>query len=231
MSHRFELHHGDCLRVLPSISRQSVDLVLTDPPYGIAYHSKRARAFAGEGGGRSVLNDERPFLWFLREAAEVLKSPGALICFCRWDVQEAWRVAIDAAGLDVRGQVVWDRVQHGTGDVVREFAPQHDVMWFATKGPFTFPGRRPKSVIAAIKPHHTASVHPTEKPVALLIELIETLCPAGGTVLDCFAGSCSTGEAAIKCGRAFIGIELDDGYVRLGRQRLGECVPLFGGGG
>ncbi len=221
---RWALHEGDCVRMLADAPDAWADLVLTDPPYGISYASQRAKDFAG---GRSVAHDDAPMIWFLRDAARALASPGALICFCRWDVQEVFRVAIRAAGLDLRGQAVWDRGVHGAGDAACTFAPRHDVMWFATKGPFVFPGRRPKSIIHAMRPHHTAATHPTEKPVGLLTTLVEALTPADGLVLDCFAGSASTGEAALISGRRFVGIELDGRYVEAGRRRLAGAAPLF----
>jgi DNA modification methylase len=225
---RFDVRHGDCLVELPRLVAERgegcIDLVLTDPPYGIGYNAKRARDFVG---GRSVANDERPFVWWMHHAAQILRDPGALICFCRWDVQEIFRLAIIAAGLDVRGQLVWDRIQHSSGDTARTFAPQHDVMWFATKGGFTFPGRRPKSVLSVMRPHHTAAVHPTEKPVPLLVELVSTLTPAAGVVLDPFCGSGSTGEASLKCGRTFIGIELEGAYAEMTRRRCAEAGSLF----
>lgn len=67
---------------------------------------------------------------------------------------------------------------------------------------------------------HGRAVHPTQKPLDVLKPLIEYSCPPGGTVLDPFMGSGSTGVAALQLGRRFIGIELDPEYVALARERL-----------
>nr|WP_247897049.1 DNA methyltransferase [Azospirillum argentinense] len=65
-------------------------------------------------------------------------------------------------------------------------------------------------------------LHPTEKPEALLGELIEATCPAGGLVVDPFFGSCSAGAAAVKRGRRFFGVERDQRFFDAGWKRLAE---------
>jgi DNA modification methylase len=207
---------GDCRDVMRTeIPAGSIDAVITDPPYGISYRSNH-------GGGRfaKIANDERPFVWWLPEAFSVLKDGGALVCFCRWDVQEAFRLAIEWAGFTVKSQLVWDRGWHGMGDLKGNFAPCHDVAWFATKGRFSFPGKRPASVLRHRRLAANELTHPTEKPAPLMRELIEALVPQGGIVLDPFAGSGSTLEAARAAGRDAIGIELAPEYVAATQARI-----------
>lgn len=213
------LIEGDCLDVLRRLPDASVDAVVTDPPYGIEYRGRSARH-------RPIANDDRPFIWWLRDAWRVTKDGGALICFCRWDVQEAFRFAIELAGFTVKSQVVWDRERHGMGDLAASFAPRHDVAWFATKGRFRFPGGRPVSVVRAARAHASALQHPTEKPVPLMQQLVRAVCPVGGLVLDPFAGSGSTGVAALLEGRRFLGVELDVAYSAIARQRLADATPV-----
>lgn len=208
---RWTIAAGDCLRILPTLPDESIDAIVTDPPYGISYKPKRHRAIA---------NDERPFIWWLHEAYRVAKDGSALVCFCRWDVQEAFRFAMELAGFRVRAQLVWDRDAHGMGDTLGAPAPAHDVMWFATKGRFKFPRGRLSSVIRARRLRGAALTHPTEKPHDLMARLVRAVCPEGGVVLDPFTGSGSTGAAALSVGCRFVGIELDDGYVDAARARL-----------
>lgn len=98
---------GDCLDVLRTLEPGSVDAVVTDPPYGVSYQS--ARRTDKRLWKPKIANDRSPFVWWLRDAAVALAPGGCLLCFCRWDVAEAFRVAIGWAGLKVRGQIVWDR--------------------------------------------------------------------------------------------------------------------------
>jgi site-specific DNA-methyltransferase (adenine-specific) len=148
---------------------------------------------------------------------------GALICFTRWDVQEVFRMAIECAGFKVQSQLVWDKRAYGMGDCKAQFAPNHEVIWFATKGAFAFPGPRPASVITEARPHHKHRFHPTEKPVSLLASLIRSTTQERDLVLDPFAGSCSCGVACVRTNRRFVGIELDGRYASRGRQRIAEA--------
>jgi site-specific DNA-methyltransferase (adenine-specific) len=208
----WHIEHGDCLTVLRSLPDACVDAVVTDPPYGISYRSKRLG---------TVANDSRPFVWWLHDAHRVTREGGSLVCFCRWDVQESFRLAIDWAGWRVRSQVVWDKGVHGAGDCAAQFGPQHEVMWFATKGRFRFPGRRPVSVLRAARVPHGRCVHPTEKPVVLMTALVEAVTAPAALVLDPFAGSGSTGAAAVELGRRFLGVEMEGRHVDAGRARIG----------
>jgi site-specific DNA-methyltransferase (adenine-specific) len=221
-----EIIHGNCLDVLRTIPDESVDSVITDPPYGVSFQSCRKE----ESERHAVIkNDNAPFIWFLADAFRVLKNPGCLFCFCRWDVQETFRIAIECAGFKVQSQVVWDRGLHGLGDLKRQFAPRHDVAWFATKGDYQFPNGRPMSVITGMRPTGQTE-HPTQKPLELMREIVTTTTADGGIVLDPFSGSGSTCVAAKQTGRQFVGIEIDDTYHANSTRRIdteGGQVTLF----
>jgi site-specific DNA-methyltransferase (adenine-specific) len=81
----------DTLRALPN---DAADSVVSDPPYGISYQNKMA-----EKRRELIINDRRPFIWWLHDASRILRPGGALVCFCRWDVQEDFRRSIELAGL------------------------------------------------------------------------------------------------------------------------------------
>jgi DNA modification methylase len=208
---RWRIEHADCLDVLRTLPDGVADAFVTDPPYGISYESKKL-------GG--IRNDDRPFIWWLRDAWRITRDGGALVCFCRWDVQEAFKFAIELAGFRIRSQVVWDREVHGMGDTAGAFAPRHDVVWFATKGRFRFPRGRPPSVLRAKTLRGAALTHPTEKPVPLLQQLVRAVTPPGGLVIDPFTGSGSTGHAVLLEGGRFFGTELDEVFVANARARL-----------
>lgn len=208
------IDQADCIDWLRALPAACADACVTDPPYGIRYASKRHGAIA---------NDDRPYIWWLREAFRVVRPGGALICFCRWDVQEAFRFAIEIAGFKVQSQVVWDRVIHGAGNTSSTFAPRHDVIWFATRGRFRFRRGRPESVLADRKPHYRAATHPTEKPIGLMRRLVRATCPEEGLVVDPFVGSGSTAEAALAEGCRFIGCELEADYVE---RAISRCSRI-----
>lgn len=212
--------HGDSLTVLRQMEPESVDAIITDPPYGIDYHTK--------GTGASIKNDKAPFIWFLYDAFRVLKSGasgrGTLICFTRWDVEQTFIDAIQLAGFNVKSEVIWNKVLHGMGDCKAQFAPTHENIVFAVKGKFSFPGHRPNDLVTHQKLASSQMIHPTEKPVSLLADLITAVTKPGDLVFDPFAGSGSTLVAAKKTGRRFIGVELDGEYFEKAQRRVGEVV-------
>ena len=212
--------HGDSLTVLREMASESVDAIVTDPPYGINYHTK--------GTGASIKNDKSPFIWFLYDAFRVLKSgssgQGTIVCFTRWDVQQVFIDAMKLAGFQVKSEVIWDKVLHGMGDCKAQFAPTHENIIFAVKGKFSFPGHRPNDLVRVSKLPSSQMIHPTEKPVGLLADLITAVTKPGDLILDPFAGSGSTLVAAKKTGRRFIGIELDDEYYGKAQRRIEEAV-------
>lgn len=210
--------HGDSLEKLRELAADSVDAVVTDPPYGIDYQSSRRTDRTKLKP--KIANDLRPFVWWLPDAYRALKDGGGLLCFCRWDVAEAFRQAIEWAGFEIKSQVIWDREVHGMGDLHASFGPQHDTIWFAVKGKFKFPDKRPKSVIRSKRLSGDQLVHPNEKPVDLMQQMILAITPPGGIVLDPFAGSGSTLVAAKRLGFEFIGIERESEYCEIARRRV-----------
>ena len=198
---------------------ESVDAIITDPPYGINYVSQT---------GVSIKNDKSPFIWFLYDAFRVLKSGasgrGSLVCFTRWDVQQTFIDAMKLAGFHVKSEVIWDKVIGGQGDVKAQFSPSHENIIFAVKGKFNFPGHRPRDLVTFQKINSSRMVHPTEKPVALLASLITSVTKPGDLIFDPFAGSGSTLVAAKKTGRRFIGTELDERWFSIAQKRVEEAV-------
>lgn len=222
---RADLYHGNAFDVLPQLPTGGVDVVITDPPYGMSYQSGRRTE---SGPMRPVLGDEAPVTDWLPEAARVLRDGGSLLCFHEWRGAEAFREAIVSAGLDLRSQVVWDRGVHGSGNLTAAFAPMHDLAWFATKGAFAFPFARPASVLRHPKVSWQHFFHPTEKPVTLMRDLVCALTRPGELVLDPFAGSGSTGVAAVGEGRRFVGVELDAQYAAIAWKRISGAQLSLG---
>lgn len=218
----YKLMQGDCLDVLPTIATESINAIITDPPYGISYQSAW-RIDASERKPK-IKNDDKPFIWWLYQAYRVLAPDGALLCFCEWRHQETFKMAIECAGFTIKSQVIWDRCWHGLGDLNASFAPQHDVIWFAIKDEFEFKNGRPKTIKRFQRISAEALVHPTEKPTSLLVDLIEDVTGEGQTVLDPFMGSGSTGISAIQLDRDFIGIELDVNYFAIAKKRIEDAA-------
>jgi site-specific DNA-methyltransferase (adenine-specific) len=213
------MYNGDCLRIMPNLPDECANIILTDPPYGIDFQS----AWPTEKSKRKpkIKNDKHPFIWFLHDAFRLCKSDGGcVLCFTRDDVCEIFKTAIQCAGFTIKSVIVWDKQVHGMGNLKSQFAPQHELIIFATKGKYQFPDKRPHDVISIQRISPSNLLHPNEKPIELLEYLVKSTCKVGDTVIDMFMGSGSTGVACINTGRNFIGIELDEHYFNIAKDRI-----------
>ena len=215
------IHNRSCMDIATIIDDNSIDCIITDPPYGIDFQSARKKDKST--WKPKIANDESPYIEWIPLAYEKLKWGGRLICFYRWDVQEEFLSAIEAAGFTVKSQIVWDKVMHGMGDLKGEFAPQHELMIYATKGRYEFKGARPKTIYRAQRVSADALVHPNEKPVNLLQALIRDISIKEDIILDFFSGSGSTSVAASIERRQYVAFELDENYVNIANKRISDA--------
>lgn len=222
------LMHGDCLELMKTIPDGSVDMVLADPPYGMDFQSQRKK---DKSKWKSKIdNDKRPFVWWLHDAFRILKDGGCMVCFCRWDSWGAFADSSEIAGFSVKNQIVWDKMNHGTGDLKGSPGTRHELAIFATKGRFLFHGRRPQTLGCFPRVNPGDMQHPNEKPAALMEWLVTHYTDSCGVVCDPFTGVTPVGVACVKTGRSFIGIELDDEYFKIAESRIQEAcdnIPCF----
>lgn len=219
------IYHGDCLQLIPQI-RGGVSLCIADPPYGIGFKSNQR---ADKKALPKILNDEAPFVDWIKPLFEQMSDGGRLVCFYRWDVQDEFLDAILSAGFTAKSQIVWDKVVHGMGDLNGEFAPAHELAIYATKGRREFTGTRPKTVYRCQRVNPNDLIHPNEKPVNLMAALVRDLTTKDELVLDPFGGSFSTYRACQKEGRRCISFELHDQYFESGKHLSdkGYTAQLF----
>lgn len=224
---------GDCLEVMPTLD--TVDAVVTDPPYGIDCTKTGAGAKAGgkvqpsanndrftRKGGATIAGDKKPDGRWLAAAAAILRTPGVLYSFSRWDVDREWHSLIEAAGLTPKNRIVWAKANFGSGDLTGAFGCSHETLWRASKGRARLRVARTGDVWTDLWTEcvRHGKTHPFEKPVDLLAKAINADSDLGDLVLDPFCGSASTGVACLRLGRKFVGIEKDPTYFALACERL-----------
>ena len=203
---------------MKGIPSGSVDLVLTDPPYGIDYQSQRRKDKAQ--WKPKIKNDKTPFVDFIPQLKRILSDNGAAMIFTRWDVQQRFIDALVSSGLSVKNILIWDKVVHGIGDLKRAYGSRYESIIFCANNGFRFNGKRPTDIMRFQRVSSDKLIHPNEKPIELLEALVTQCTLQNQTVLDCFMGSGSTGVACVNTGRNFIGIELDKGYFDIAQKRI-----------
>lgn len=200
------IYHGDCREILPHLPK--VDLVLTDPPYGINYQSARRIDWQRK---EKIQGDNKFPMWIFDE----LKPSVALMVWCRWDQMRDFPKP--------KSFIAWDKGNHSMGDLKHEFGRRWEAVAFYP-GPSHEFTKRPADLIIANRVNPSDLEHPNEKPVEALTPLIQ--CHVGETILDPFMGSGTTLRAAKDLGRKAIGIEIEEKYCEIAVKRLSQEVLL-----
>jgi len=203
--------------VLKNWNRSFVNMILCDPPYGIDYQSnRRAKEFRKD----KIKNDKKPFIKFIPYLKNILKTDGCVMIFTRWDVQQQFIDVLTDNRLKVRNILIWNKLNHSMGDLKRAYGSMYESIIFSSENDFRFPGKRPRDIIEEKRVSPNVLEHPNQKPVQLIETLIKQCTHEGDTILDPFMGSGTTGVAAIKNNRNFIGIELDENYFSIAKERI-----------
>lgn len=208
------LYLGDCRDILPEID-QEVQAVITDPPYGISYHTNWRKI---RETPEMLLNDVTALLWSVQLMYEKLEDGGAMYLCTRFDVAHQWQKAMRDVGAKIKTPIVWDKGNWTSGDLTGDYGNQCELILFAHKGRHKLKDGRPSNLWRV--PREPAGDHPTPKPVELMARCIHNSVNKGGFVLGPFMGTGSTGVAAIKNGCKFIGIELDTKYFDIACRRI-----------
>jgi site-specific DNA-methyltransferase (adenine-specific) len=216
------IYLGDARDVVETIADVSVDLIVTDPPYGMNYDSGWSGAAVHLDGTRLCLRMYRQLLPGLQR---VLKDGSHVYWFTRWDV---WPDAYDAIApfLPVKNALIWDKGHPGMGNL-EVYGYSYEMAVFAAKGHRALNGGRPNSIFRYNPVPVASRNHPTEKPLGLIAEWITRSSNPGDVVFDPFMGSGTTLRAAKDLGRRAIGIEIEERYCEIAVKRLAQSVlPL-----
>ena len=216
-----KLYNDDCLNVLKGIGDNSVDLVVTDPPYEVITGGRNGGV---KGKPSGILTENKQLmksipkadLW-LSECFRVMKDGTHIYIMTNTLNLNKYLNIIDSAGFKLHNLLVWNK-NNTTPN--RWYMKNCEYVIFARKG-FAKPINNPSSQTV----HNFDNIignkqHPTEKPVELMKLYVENSSQVGDTVLDPFMGSGSTGVACKELNRNFIGIELDKQYFDIATKRI-----------
>lgn len=219
----FSVTRGDCLEKMEWYPDKCIDMILTDPPYNISKKNNftsmgRSGIDFGEWDHGADLTS------WIAEGARVLKPGGSMIIFNDWKNLPEIADVCESNGLVLKDFLRWEKSNPMPRNRDRRYIVDYEfAIWVVKKGKWTFNRQdekyqRPKFVCSI--PNGKKRVHPTQKPVELMEELIKIHSNENDIVLDPFMGSGSTGVAALNCDRRFVGIELDDEYFETAKSRL-----------
>jgi len=200
--------HGECVHVMQTMPAESVDLIVTDPPYLVNYRSRDGRRVPGDNHNGWL----RPAF---AEMHRVLRPHAFAVSFYGWTAADQFLVTWREVGFSIVGHIVFTKSYASRRGYTQA---RHECAYLLAKGN----PRRPLRPLPDVLPwRYTGNrLHPTQKPLEAIRPLIEAYSRIGDIVLDPFAGSGTTAAAARQLRRSYVGIEIDPAYFRNATQRL-----------
>jgi len=248
------LYNGDALEVLAQFPENSIDMIFADPPYnlsngGMSVHAgRRVSVNKGDWDKSRGFKDDYDFHYKWLEACKrVLKPEGTLWVSGTYHSIYQCGHAIQALDYRILNDISWFKPNASPNLSCRFFTASHESLIWARKekkakhifnydlmkngnwleDPIKKPNLQMRSVwsLGTPKPEEKKyGKHPTQKPLALLNRIILASTRKGAVVLDPFAGSSTTGVAALKYGRKFIGIDSDSSYLDVSIKRIKDLI-------
>ena len=238
------LFKSDCFDVLPKISDNSIDMIFADPPYflsngGFTCHAGK-KVSVNKGKWDVSKGVEEDFIFtqrWLRECQRVLTPNGTIWVSGTAHIIYTIGSAMQGLGYKILNDIAWFKVNPPPNLSCRYFTHSTETILWAAKNKdskhyFNYDLMRSMnnnkqmlslwSIKAPGFPEKIYGKHPTQKPLELLSRIVLASTIPGDIVLDPFAGSSTTGVAAVKDNRQFIGIELEEGYLKTSIKRLRE---------
>lgn len=210
-----DLINDDCLIAMAKLPDKSIDLILTDPPYGMDYQSNRRKIKYNKIKNDTNIED---WLYFsLRQFSRILKDNSHCYIFCSLHYLTKF-IDYSQEFFQLKNILIWQKNNHGSGDLKGNYAPKYEFILFLTNGRKLLNGKRHSNILNFDKTNN--KLHPTQKPTDLLKFIIEKSTNPNDVVLDPFMGSGSTGVACKNTNRDFIGIELDQDYFDIAKERI-----------
>jgi site-specific DNA-methyltransferase (adenine-specific) len=203
--------HGDCIEVLKTMPSESIDLVVTDPPFLVNFRDRDGRSFANDNPNNAT--------WLkpaFSEVYRVLKPDKFCISFYGFHHTDKYLNAWRSAGFRTLDLIVWSKQYTSSEGFIQR---DHESAYLLAKGKPRKPRVKLPSVLSEWR-YTGNTLHPTQKPVMAILPLIMAFSQMGDIILDPFAGSGTTAVAATSLNRRYVAIELDQKYCAIAQRRL-----------
>ena len=204
-----------------NIQDESIDLIVTDPPYLINYASGRRKY--DDKFDYVIQNDNNPELIidYIKECYRIMKQDTAMYMFCSFDKVDFFKHELEKY-FNIKNMIIWVKDSHTMGDLEAQFGKQYEIIFLVNKGRKKINGKRLTDVwyFSKVKGNHQQ--HQNQKPVSLIEQCITKHSNVGDVVFDGFMGSGTTGVACKNLDRDFIGVEIEPQYYEMAKKRIEE---------
>lgn len=215
------IYNCDCLVGMKDIPDESIDLIVTDPPYLMNYKSVY-RKDKNHKFCKAIPGDDNPDLIhnYILECFRVLKPNTAMYMFCNANHVDVFKTELESAGFTVKNMIIWVKNNHTAGDLVAQYGKKYEIIFYVNKGRCPIRGERITDVWEFSRIYYKKQLHQNQKPVALIRRCIEKSSDYGALILDGFIGSATTVIACLETGRHYIGYEIDPEYYKIAQNRI-----------
>lgn len=222
------IYFADSVRELARVPDQSVDLVLTDPPYGQDYSTGRQKHTVRRT--TRIPNDagELDLDRLMAELDRVTKPESHCYIFTSWKTVDLWKRPFERFFV-LKNILIWSKDNHTAGDLAWSYAQSYEMILFGMKGRNKLSGRRDRDSVYLPKVKSRAQEHLLQKPAGLITYLIHKSSRPGDVVLDPFAGSGTTGACCIETGRSSIQFEMDRRHRSVLLRRMKDTARAASG--
>ena len=222
-----QLYNRDSLQLMKEIPANSVDAIITDPPYNIS-RDNNFTTMGRAGIDFGEWDKDFDLTSWIKVAEPLLKKGGNIVIFNSWKNMTNITKSLEENGFEVKDLIRWKKTNAMPRNRDRRFITDYEVAVWAVKkgGKWTFNRLSDTYEIPEIvggltpKSEKIEGGHPTQKPIYVMEWLIERLTNEGDVVLDPFMGSGTTGVACKNLNRKFIGVELDENYYNIAYNRI-----------
>lgn len=218
------IYQLEVLEGLKLIPDETLDICVTDPPYLMNYRSNRRVKKEKFDYIKNDKNSHDLIKEFLELLAVKMKNNTSVYMFCSWHHIDFFKAEFEKH-FKLKNIIIWNKNNHGSGDLKGAYAPKHEFILYGHKGRSLFRNKRIPDVINCPKIASGKLTHPTEKPTDLLDIFINNNSDEGDIVFDGFAGTGSTCLSALNNKRRFIAFELEPDYIEIANQRI-ESVSV-----
>ena len=219
--------HGDCLEVMRGITHKSVDMILTDPPYNVSQKSN-FHTMGRKGVDFGEWDKEFNQISWIKPAISTLKDGANIIIFNDWKNMSYIKDELETCGCLIKQMVIWEKSNPMPRNRERLYVTSCEFAIWATKGKGWTYNRQRRTYENAVFTYPIVGskkrFHPTQKPIELIRDLINIHTNENDVILDPFVGSGTTAIAAINTNRHFIGIEQEERYVDISRERVQAVI-------
>lgn len=223
-----QLIHGDCLDAMDDLIRKGVrvDLIVTDPPYLINYKSgfRKDHDFCTPIQGD---NDAGLIKAYIEKCFALMKDNSAMYMFCSSTKVDVFKQELEKY-FNVKNMIIWKKNGHTVGDLQAAFGRTYEVIFLVNKGRKFFNGKRITDFWEFKRVSPKIQIHQNQKPLELIELAIEKHSDEGDIVFDGFMGSGTTGVAAKRLNRNFIGVEIEHKYFHMAIDRIHQETSSFG---